>query len=117
MVKSLRRNKKNGEESCDIRFFMTSLIDVNKAAYALRAHWSIENNLHWVLDVIFDEDFSTLRKDNSAQNINIIRKFALNALKQIDFSAYSNKKNLTISNRQFLCNRHQICLEKVLKSL
>lgn len=117
MVRSTRISKKNGDESCDTRFFMTSLTDVNKAANALRAHWSIENNLHWVLDVIFDEDFSTLRKDNSAQNLNIIRKFALNALKQIDFSEYSSKKNLTISNRQFLCNKNQICLEKVLKSL
>ena len=58
--------KKTGEESCEPRYFITSVDDVTKAAVALRSHWGIENNLHWVLDVVFDEDFSTVRKDNSA---------------------------------------------------
>ena len=60
MVRSWRFNKKTGEESCEIRYFITSLRTVEKAAYALRAHWGIENNLHCVLYMIFDEDFSTI---------------------------------------------------------
>lgn len=49
---------------------------------AIRFHWSIENSLHWVLDVVFCEDASRIRKDNSSQNIGVLRKIALNILKQ-----------------------------------
>ncbi|MBC7872147.1 MAG: ISAs1 family transposase [Chitinophagaceae bacterium] len=49
---------------------------------AIRSHWSIENSLHWVLDVVFREDASRIRKDNSSQNIGVLRKIALNILKQ-----------------------------------
>ena len=56
-VKSWRMNKKTSEESCEARYFITSVDDVTKAAVALRSHRGIENNLHWVPDVVFDEDF------------------------------------------------------------
>ena len=49
-------------------------------ARAVRAHWSIENGLHWVLDMAFDEDRSRARKDHAAENLAIIRKLALNIL-------------------------------------
>lgn len=49
---------------------------------AIRSHWGIENSLHWVLDVVFREDASRIRKDNSSQNIGVLRKIALNILKQ-----------------------------------
>ena len=65
-VKSRRMNKKTGEESCEARYFITSVDDVTKAAVALRSHQGIENNLHWILDVVFDDDCSTVRKVNSA---------------------------------------------------
>jgi len=41
-----------------------------------RNHWSIENNLHWVLDMAFREDESRAKKDNSAENFNVIRQIA-----------------------------------------
>ena len=114
MVRCKRIVKKTGAESNENRFFISSITDIKKAATATRKHWGIENGLHWVLDNIFDEDFSTLRKDNSAQNLNIMRKFALNALKQVDFSEFTKKKNLTIANKQHLCDKREACLEKVL---
>lgn len=49
---------------------------------ATRQHWGIENALHWVLDVTFNEDASRARKDNSAQNFAALRRLALNILKQ-----------------------------------
>ena len=49
---------------------------------AIRCHWSIENNLHWVLDVVFREDQARIRKQNSPQNMALLRKIALNILKQ-----------------------------------
>jgi predicted transposase YbfD/YdcC len=49
---------------------------------ALRAHWSIENNLHWVLDVAFDKDRCGARKDHSARGLALIRKAGLNLLER-----------------------------------
>lgn len=48
---------------------------------AARAHWTVENGLHWVLDVVFDEDRARNRKDHGPENLAIIRKLALNILK------------------------------------
>jgi predicted transposase YbfD/YdcC len=47
---------------------------------AARAHWSVENGLHWVLDVVFDEDRARNRKDNAPENLATLRKLALNIL-------------------------------------
>ena len=47
----------------------------------MRAHWSIENGLHWVLDVMMNEDQSRSRKDNGPQNLALLRRWALNACK------------------------------------
>ncbi len=49
---------------------------------AVRSHWSIENGLHWVLDLAFEEDRSRMRKDHSQQNFVVLRHMALNLLKQ-----------------------------------
>ena len=65
----------------DIRYFITSLTDVKVFAKAVRAHWGIENSLHWCLDVVFHEDACRTRKDNSAENFSVIRRIALNILK------------------------------------
>ena len=48
---------------------------------AVRAHWSIENSLHWVLDVTFREDESRIRTEDSAQNLAVMRHIALNILR------------------------------------
>lgn len=47
---------------------------------AARAHWSVENGLHWVLDVVFDEDRARNRKDHGPENLATLRKLALNIL-------------------------------------
>ena len=47
---------------------------------AIGNHWAVENNLHWVLDVQFNEDRSRKRKDNAAENFALVRKFALTGL-------------------------------------
>ena len=49
---------------------------------ATRAPWAVENSLHWVLDVTFREDDSRIRKQNSPQNMAVLRHLALNILKQ-----------------------------------
>ncbi len=69
----------------DTRFFITSLTDIDRFAYAVRKHWSIENQLHWALDVIFEEDSSRARKDMSPLNLNVLRKTALALFKHAGF--------------------------------
>ena len=75
-----------------------------------RNHWSIENGLHWVLDMAFREDESRARKDNSAENLNILRQIAFNILK----SDTSFKGGLT--DKQFRCLLDAQYLEKLLTS-
>ncbi len=49
-----------------------------EVAEAVRSHWGIENQLHWVLDVTMKEDASTVRKDNAPENLSLIKKIVLN---------------------------------------
>lgn len=51
-------------------------------AEAVRGHWSVENTLHWVLDVAFREDESRVRKDHGPANLGLVRRIALSLLKQ-----------------------------------
>ena len=111
--KSDMEEKKTGKESLEMRFIITSLTDAGKACEAMRSHWGVENGLHWELDVVFGEDLSQLRKDNSAANMNIIRKLVINILKQIDFSEFTKAKCLSISGKQMLCDKREDCLEKI----
>ena len=73
----------NGITSIEVRHFISSLPgdDAEKFADAVRSHWSVENNLHWVLDVAFDEDQSRVRKDNAPENMAMLRHVALNLIK------------------------------------
>jgi len=73
----------NGEISREVRYFICSIKANAKAfAQAVRKHWSIENQLHWVLDVSFNEDLSRVRRTNAAENMSVIRHLVLNLLKQ-----------------------------------
>ena len=81
-VTGRRIDKKTGQTSLDTRLFISSLEPDPKALFAaVRAHWGIENNLHWSLDVTFDEDNCRTRKDNSALTFAIVRHAAFNLLK------------------------------------
>lgn len=73
----------DGETSKEVRYFISSLPgdDAEKFASAVRRHWHVENNLHWVLDVAFGEDDSRVRKDNAPENMAMLRHIALNLLK------------------------------------
>ncbi len=64
-------------------YFISSLPpDAELLLQVVRAHWSIENNFHWTLDVVFREDDARLRVLNGAENFAILRRFALNLLKR-----------------------------------
>ena len=74
------------------RYFITSLTDINEFSDSVRKHWSIENQLHWCLDVIFCEDASRARKDNSPLNLNVLCKTALNLISQAQYKRISKKR-------------------------
>ena len=78
----------------ETRFFIASLTNVADFAYAVRKHWSIENQLHWCLDVVFREDSARARKDNSPLNMNVLRKTALSLLKQADMGRMGLRKKM-----------------------
>lgn len=64
------------------RYYISSReMTAAELATAARAHWGIENRLHWVLDVTFDEDASTVRKDNAPENMSLLKKIVLTLLR------------------------------------
>lgn len=73
-----------GEESSrERRYYISSLsADARQLGKAIRGHWSIENSLHWVLDIAFREDESRIRKNHAPENVATLRHIALNLLKQ-----------------------------------
>jgi len=64
-----------------VRYFLVwRALSAQKLLDVAQAHWGVENNLHWVLDVLFDEDACRSRKDHGPENLAAIRKLALNIL-------------------------------------
>lgn len=77
MVKRTRTVKE--KTSTEIQYYISTLpINVERFAHAVRAHWGIENSLHWVLDVTMGEDACRVRKDLSVENLAVLRRTALN---------------------------------------
>ncbi len=82
MVMILSERQIGEEREVQDRYYITSLeSDAKKILQAKRSYWGIENCLHWVLDITFNEDHSRVRKDNAPQNFAILRHMALNLLK------------------------------------
>jgi len=83
----------NGQQSAlETRYYIASgELTTEAFAAAVRDHWSIENGLHWSLDVIFGEDDCRLAKDHAPQNFSLLAKMALNLLRQ---DTSSPKKSL-----------------------
>ncbi len=63
-------------------FLLSTQLSAERMLTVARTHWTIENQLHWVLDVAFDEDAARSRKDNAPQNLALLRKLALNLIRQ-----------------------------------
>jgi len=78
----LQRRVADLDEEPLVRYFLLSKLCSPARLLAItRTHWGIENQLHWVLDVVFDEDRARNRKDNGPENLAILRKLALNLIR------------------------------------
>ena len=88
-------------------FIGSKIMSAKSYGKVLRNHWSIENNLHWQLDVSFDEDANRVTKRNAAENLALLRKLALMMLKQ-------NPSKLSIAGKQWQAALNPQFLEEVL---
>jgi len=80
--KVVRTRESNGKTSRETAYYLLSAtLSAERFAQVVRTHWSIENSLHWVLDVTMNEDQSRSRKDNGPQNLALLRRWAINACK------------------------------------
>ena len=81
---------------------LSSLLTPEKLLEVVRAHWSVENDLHWQLDVSFHEDNARIRKDNAPQNIAIIRRMALDILRaHPDKRSINRKMNMARWSKKY----------------
>ncbi len=103
-ILSRRTIKTTGETAVSRRYYITSLgLDPQKIAESIRSHWAIENNLHWQLDVSFGED-DTRKTGNAAQNVSLMNKIALMAIKKNPRKgSIKGKRKAAGWDQEFLC--------------
>jgi predicted transposase YbfD/YdcC len=84
-IASIERTRTiKGKSSVETTYYITTLkADAEKIASVARAHWSIENKLHWVLDVTMNEDMNRVRKDNAPENLAVLRRIAVSMVNQV----------------------------------
>ena len=87
------------------RYYISSaMLSAERAGKAIRGHWAIENQLHWVLDVTFDEDQSRLRKGFGARNMAVVRHFAINLVRSAtDKKSIKLRRKLAAWKPDYLC--------------
>jgi predicted transposase YbfD/YdcC len=90
-IDSLRRLGER-EQSATRLFLLSRMLPAEQLLRIVRAHWGIENRLHWVLDVVFDEDRARSRKDHAAANLALLRRLALNILQADPYKASIRRK-------------------------
>lgn len=101
--------ERDGKTSTARRYYLSSAkLDVATFARAVRAHWGIENRLHWVLDVVFHDDLARLRTGHGAENMATVKHMAINLLRQA-------KPNTSLKNRRKLAAWNPDYLETLLR--
>jgi predicted transposase YbfD/YdcC len=104
------RKSKGSEDEFESRFYISSCsVDAKQMGKYIRQHWSVENSLHWVLDVSFHEDRSKKQANNAASNFSIILKMGLNLLNQVE------GKKTSMSGKRKKCARSDEFREKALR--
>lgn len=101
--------RRGGQECCEVRYYILSkYLSGRRFAEAVRGHWGIENNLHWQLDVTFQEDKCPIHKGHADRNFSTLRRTALSLLKN------ESTEKVGIKNKRLLAGWDETYLEKVL---
>jgi predicted transposase YbfD/YdcC len=101
-----RTTTERGVVKQQTRYFISSLLaDAEHQGQIIRGHWSIENRLHWQLDVTYREDLSRVRKGNGAENLSVLRRATMNILRSDESSKVSLKRRRFRASlkREYLC--------------
>ena len=107
MIRSTREIK--GKSTTENRYYLSSLaLPPERTLKAIRSHWAIENSLHWVLDMSFNEDYSRIRKDNAPYVVAILRHVALNLLQS------AKQERQSIKGLRKMCGWDDSVLENVI---
>jgi len=102
--------ERDGRRSLARRHFLSSArLDAATRAHAVRAHWAIENNPHWVLDVVFRDDHARVHTGHGPENIAVVKHMALNTLT-------NDNATTSIKNKRKLAGWNTGYLEKLLRS-
>ena len=77
------QGRDKGPASTEWRYYVsTKVLDAAEFSHQIQVHWQIENGCHWVLDVVFDEDASRVRRNHGAENMALLRRMWLNLIRQ-----------------------------------
>ena len=88
LIKVERTGTRGGKPYHQTAYYISSLLrDAVVFAEGIRGHWGIENRLHWVKDVVFDEDRSTIHTGQAPANLSLLRAIALNVLRCSGYSS------------------------------
>lgn len=88
LIRVERVGTRKGKKYHEIACYISSLIcTAQEFAQGIRGHWGIENRLHWVKDVVFHEDHSTIRMGNAPANLSVMRTIALNILRRNGYAS------------------------------
>ncbi len=96
--------ERNGKIEKERRYYISSAkLDAKAFALAVRAHWGVENRLHWVLDVVFHDDLARLRTGFGPQNMAIVKHMAMNFIRHPkDRHSLKNRRKLACLNCDYL---------------
>lgn len=99
----------NNKQEEQTRYYISSLDkSANEFNILIRSHWGIENSLHWILDVNFDEDKSRKRKGYSAQNFALTNKIAINLLNK------ETESKLSMTHKKLRANYDMLYLKRLI---
>lgn len=99
LIKVERIGTRAGKPYHQIAYYISSLcVSAAKFAQGIRGHWGIENRLHWVKDVVFQEDSSRMRLGNAPANLAIIRSLAIAILRSNAYSSITTALRMISHN-------------------
>jgi len=99
--------KATGKSESETQYYISTLSDARLIEKCIRKHWGIENKVHWILDVAFNEDMSRKRDGNAAQNFSSLNRIAINLLRKSELK-------IGVKSRRKICGWDNDYLLKIL---